>query len=462
MKQRAGLLCRKRQALVASSAALLVVLAACGSSGALATNVPGVTSTSITIGATVPLTGPAAPGYSEIAPAVNAVFAWVNAHGGVFGRKIKYLYLDDGYNAANTAPQTRKLVLQDDVFADVGSLGTPTQLAVQAYLNTEKVPQLFIESGCNCWSQSQYPYSLGWEPPYTVEGKILGSYIAQNFGGKKIGYLYQGDEFGQDVVKGLDMEIPSSSVVSRQSYDAATLAGPLSNQMAALKSAGAQVVVLATVPAATALAMLPAAAIGYLPQYVVDSVGADSPTVGPLLSSFTTAGGGTAAEAQAAEGLLDGVITDAYLPPDNDTSSAWIQVTEKLLQDYAPSLWAAHGIDGNTVYGVALGYTFVQALEAAGKNLTRQGLLNAIASKGSSFITPGLVPLSYSSSVHYGYEGAEVVQFSTTAPPIMTPTGTWIGASAITPVETTSPGAGPVTTYSGSPSSPPSSLVDTA
>ena len=194
----------------------------------------------------------------------------------------------------------------------MGSLGTPTQLAVQAFLNTEKVPQLFIESGCNCWSNPKYPYSLGWEPPYTVEGKILGSYIAQNFAGKKIGYLYQDDEFGQDVVKGLDMEIPSSSVVSRQTYDAATLAGPLSNQMAALKSAGAQVVVLATVPAATALAMLPAAAIGYLPQYVVDSVGADSPTVGPLLSSFTTAGGGTAAEAQAAEGLLDGVITDAY------------------------------------------------------------------------------------------------------------------------------------------------------
>ncbi len=462
MKQRAGLLSRKRQAVVASSAALLLVLAACGSSGTVATNVPGVTASSITIGATVPLTGPAAPGYSEIAPAVNAVFAWVNAHGGVFGRKIKYTYLDDGYNAANTAPQTRKLVLQDDIFADVGSLGTPTQLAVQAYLNTEKVPQLFIESGCNCWSQSQYPYSLGWEPPYTVEGKILGSYIAHNFSGKKIGYLYQDDEFGQDVVKGLDMQIPGSSVVSRQTYDAATLSGPLSNQMAALKSAGAQVVVLATVPAATALAMLPAAAIGYLPQYVIDSVGADSPTVGPLLSSFTTAGGGTAAEAQAAEGLLDGVITDAYLPPDNDTSSPWIQVTEKLLQDYAPSLWAAHGLDGNTLYGVALGYTFVQALEAAGKNLTRQGLLNAIASKGSSFVTPGLVPLSYSSSVHYGYEGAEVVQFSTTAPPITTPTGTWIGASAVTPVETTSPGSGPVTTYSGSTSSPPSSLVNTA
>ena len=105
---------------------------------------------------------------------MNAVFNWVNAHGGVYGRKIKYTYLDDGYNPANTATLTRKLVLQDNIFADVGSLGTPTQAAVQSFLNAQKVPQLFIESGCNCWSNSKFPYSLGWQPPYTVDGKILG------------------------------------------------------------------------------------------------------------------------------------------------------------------------------------------------------------------------------------------------------------------------------------------------
>jgi ABC-type branched-subunit amino acid transport system substrate-binding protein len=463
MKLRSGIRNTRRSGIAASSAALLLGLAACGSSsGPAATNVPGVTATQITLGATVPLTGPAAPGYSEIAPAMNAVFDWVNANGGVNGRKINYVYLDDGYNPANTSTQTRKLVLQDNIFADIGSLGTPTQLAVQSYLNTNKIPQLFIESGCNCWSQSQYPYSSGWEPPYTVEGKILGSYIAQHFAGKKIGYLYQNDEFGQDVVKGLDMEIAASSVVSRQTYDAATLAGPLSTQIGALQSAGAQVVVMATVPAATALAMLPAAAVSYFPQYVIDSVGADAPTVGPLLASFTTAGGGTAAQAAATAGLLNGVITDAYLPLENDTSNPWIQVTEKILQDYAPTLWSKYGLDGNTLYGVSLGYTVVQALQAAGKNLTRQGLIDAIASKGSSFDTAGLVPLSYSSSVHFGYEGAEVVQYSTSAAPATTPTGTWIGATAVSPVETTSPGAGPVMTYSGTPSTPPSSLTSTA
>ena len=253
------------------------LLAACSSSpkssSPPASNTPGVTATSINIGATVPLTGPAAPGYDEIAPAMNAVFDWANAHGGVDGRKIHYTYLDDGYNPANTATLTRKLVLQDNIFADIGSLGTPTQTAVQQFLNSQKVPQLFIESGCNCWSDPTYPYSSGWQPPYTVEGKILGNYVKTAFAGKKIGYLYQGDEFGQDLVKGLDMEIPAKSVVSRQTYDAATLAGPLSNQIAALKAAGAQVVVMATIPAATALAMLPGAAIGYIPQYVLSNVG---------------------------------------------------------------------------------------------------------------------------------------------------------------------------------------------
>ena len=336
-----------------------------------AESTPGVTSSSITIGATVPLTGPAAPGYDEIAPAMTAVFDYVNAHGGVFGRKIDYKYLDDAYNPSNTATLTRQLVLQDNIFADVGSLGTPTQTAVQGFLNVQKVPQLFIESGCNCWSNPKFPESFGWEPPYTVDGKILGAYIKANFAGKKIGYLSQDDEFGQDVVKGLDMEIPSSSVVSRQTYDAATLAGPLSNQMAALKAAGAQVVVLATIPAATALAMLPAVSIGYSPQYVVDSVGADSPTVGPLLSSFTQKGGGTAAQATAAAGLLNGVITDAYFAPESDTSNPWVQTEKKILEQYAPSTYAKYGLDGNTQYGVALAYTFVQALEKAGKNLRR-------------------------------------------------------------------------------------------
>ena len=267
---------------VGTATAVLAMLATSVGLTAGAAPSTGVTSTSISIGATEPLTGVAAPGYDEIAPAMNAVFDWVNAHGGVNGRKITFNYVDDGYNPSNTATQTRKLVLQNGVFGTVGSLGTPTQAAVQGYLNALKVPQTFIASGCNCWSNLKYPYTTGWQPPYTVDGKILGSYIKAHYPGEKIGYLTQDDEFGQDVVKGLDMEIPSSAVVSQQTYDAATLAGPLTTQISALQSAGAQVVVLATVPAATALALLPAFTLGFKPQFVADATGADPATVGPL------------------------------------------------------------------------------------------------------------------------------------------------------------------------------------
>jgi ABC-type branched-subunit amino acid transport system substrate-binding protein len=445
------------RALVAGSMGITLAVTAL-SSTAGAASTPGVTANSITIGATVPLTGPAAPGYSEIAPAMNAFFAYTNAHGGVFGRKINYMYLDDGYNPANTATLTRQLVLQDNIFADVGSLGTPTQAAVQSFLNSQKVPQLFIESGCNCWNNPKYPESLGWQPPYTVDGKILGSYIKKNFAGKKIGYLYQSDEFGLDVVKGLDMEIPRASVVSRQTYDVATLAGPLSNQMSALKAAGAQVVVLATIPAATALSILPAAATGYLPQYVLDNVGADAPTVGPLLTSFAQKGGASAAQVAQVGGLLNGIITNAYVEPVNQTADPWVQVESKILQQYAPQLWAKDGLDGNTQYGIALADTFVQALQKAGRNLTRAGLIAAINKSGKSFITPGFVPPSYSSSSHFGFLGEEVVKLSSTAPPAIVPSGKWIGATPVTPVEVTSPGPGPITNYKGKPTKPPASL----
>jgi ABC-type branched-subunit amino acid transport system substrate-binding protein len=452
---------RWARALAATAAAgALTTVALSGPASAAST--PGVTSTSILIGATVPLTGPAAPGYDEIAPAMNAVFQWVNAHGGVYGRKIDYTYLDDQYDPANTATLTRKLVLQDGIFADVGSLGTPTQAAVQSFLNAQGVPQLFVESGCDCWSNPKYPLSFGWQPPYTVEGKILGAYIAKHFAGEKIGYLTQDDEFGQDFVKGLDMEIASSSVVSQQTYDASTLSGPLSDQVAALKSAGAQVVAMATIPAATALAMLPAAALSYFPQYVISNVGSDAPTVGPLLAAFTKAGGGTASEAKESALLLNGVITDSYFPPEAQVSNPWVKVETKLLKDYAPSLYAKAGLDGNTEYGVSLALTFVQALQAAGKNLTRAGLISAIEQSGRDFVTPGFVPLSYSTSVHYGFQGAEVVKLSATAPPAVTPTGRWIGTVPVSRVQVTNVGSAPVKTYTGKISRPPSSLVATA
>ena len=189
------------------------------SSAALTASAPGITATTITIGSHQPLTGPAAPGYSEIAPASAAYFNYVNAHGGVYGRKIVYKYLNDGYNPTTTAQVVRQLVLQDNVYAIFNGLGTPTHLAVLSYLNAQKVPDVFVASGCDCWdAPTADPETFGWQLDYIREGKILGQYVAKHFAGKKIGYFYQDDEFGMDGVKGLDDEIPKSMVVSRQSY----------------------------------------------------------------------------------------------------------------------------------------------------------------------------------------------------------------------------------------------------
>ena len=122
------------------------------SSAALTASAPGITATTITIGSHQPLTGPAAPGYSEIAPASAAYFAYVNANGGVYGRKIVYKYLDDGYNPTTTSQVVRQLVLQDNVYAIFNGLGTPTHLAVLSFLNSQKVPDVFVASGCDCWN----------------------------------------------------------------------------------------------------------------------------------------------------------------------------------------------------------------------------------------------------------------------------------------------------------------------
>src|SRR5271169_3629191 len=178
------------------------------SSAALTASAPGITATQITIGSHQPLTGPAAPGYSLIAPASAAYFDYVNAHGGIYGRKIVYKYLDDGYDPTNTTTVVHQLVLQDNIFALFNGLGTPTHLAVVSFLNAEKVPDLFVASGCDCWNEpTTEPWTYGWQLDYIREGKILGQYVAQHFAGKKIGFFYHDDEFGMDGVKGLEDEI---------------------------------------------------------------------------------------------------------------------------------------------------------------------------------------------------------------------------------------------------------------
>jgi ABC-type branched-subunit amino acid transport system substrate-binding protein len=387
-------------------AAVLTAACGSGSSGSTANtaSAPGITATTVTLGSTQPLTGPAALGYSEIAPASNAYFKYVNAHGGVNGRKINYTYLDDGYNPTNTATETHKLVLQDRVFAMFQALGTPTHLAVVSYLNAEKVPDLFVASGCNCWNNtSQYPNTFGWQPNYTIEGKILGQYVKQTFPGKTVGIFAQGpnDEFGSDGILGVNDELQSGGVtlISTPQYYTPTAAGAMAvgAAIAKLQAAGAQVIISFSIPLFTAVAEASAAQLNYHPQFVVSNVGSDPPTLSGILT-----GGALGAKLPAA--LITGMISDTYLPLLTDDSNSWVTLFKSIKTTYAPSLpW-----DGNVEYGMAEAYTFVQALKAAGQNPTRASIVKAVEN-GHWTDGPGLTPYAYSGSNHNGFTGVEMV-----------------------------------------------------
>src|SRR3982751_7006792 len=166
-----------------------------------------------------PLTGVAAPGYSEIPTGVKAYFDYVNANGGVYGRKIDYIYKDDAYNPTNTTQVVNQLVLEDEVFAIVGGLGTPTHSAVIDFLNSEGVPDLFVASGSLLWGDDPEanPYTFGWQTDYESEGKIIGEYIAKEFPDAKVGLFLQDDDFGENGEKGI-REYIDDQVVAAERY----------------------------------------------------------------------------------------------------------------------------------------------------------------------------------------------------------------------------------------------------
>ncbi len=419
---------------LAAITAVALVCAGCGSSSSNST--VGVTDSSITFGTHQPLTGPAAPGYSEIAPASQAYFEYVNAHGGVFGRKIHLIIKNDEYNPTNTVNVVHQLVLQEKVFGIFEGLGTPTHTKVVGFLNSEKIPDLFVASGCPCWDNgSEHPYTFGWQPNYTIEGKVMGQYIAQHFAGKKVGVLYQDDDFGQGGLAGIKYELPSSAIVSAQAYQSGT--ETLAPQITAIKSAGAEVLVDFTVPIYTAIGQLTSFTLGYKPQLFVSNVGIDPTTVAGLLKTVSKGkASGT--------GLIEGTYTNGYLPSVADTSNPWVAMFKKIKEQYDPSA----PFDGNVLYGMANAYTLVQALQAAGKNVNREDVVKAIEENGAKWTGPGLVPYRYSTDQHGGFsgvqmgrvEGGKVVQFG--KPLVTEPTqGT------------------PISTYSGTQPPPPTSGI---
>ncbi|MFI5932923.1 ABC transporter substrate-binding protein [Actinoplanes sp. NPDC051494] len=408
---------------------LAAATTACSESGGggSSANTPGVTDKEITIGTHMPLTGPAAAGYSRIAPASKAYFDYVNANGGVHGRTINYKIMDDTYNPATTQQVVRELVLQDKVFAILNGLGTPTHTGVLDFLKTNRVPDLFVASGSRSWNQpDKYPGTFGFNVDYTVEGKILASHVKQTQVGKKVCFLGQDDDFGKDSLAGIEQVL--GPVAAKQSY--VTSNPNVGPQMGALKQAGCQVVMLATVPGFTALSIGTAAKLAFKPQFVVSQVGAD-------LATLTTSLG-------AAAPLTEGMISANYLPLATDEANPWIQLFKKVNTQYN----AGAELGNNEVYGMSVAYLFVQALQAAGKDLTRDALIAAVEKGG--FQGPGLVPVRFSETDHSGYAGEQLSR-------VEGGKQTYFG----TPF-TTDDAAGAVTAYSTAPPAPPANGIPAA
>ena len=417
----------RRSVTAIASLSLVGTLAACGGGGDSAVSAPGVTADSILVGTHQPLTGPAAAGYSTISPATKAYFDYVNDKGGVFDRKIEYTVKDDGYNPANTQKVVRELVLKDKVFAIVNGLGTPTHTGVLDFLKTNKVPDLFVASGSRNWNQpKKYPTTFGFQADYTTEAKVQATYIKENLAGKKVCFLGQDDDFGQDALLGLTEILGDDGVGERQKY--VTSNTNVAPQIGKLKAAGCEVVSLATVPGFTALAIGTGARLGFAPQWISTSVGADYATLAASLGK--------------AAPLLEGFLATNYLPSQFDDANPWVTLFKKINKDYnndAP-------FTGNTVYGMTVGYLFVQALQQNGKDLTRESLVKTM--KAGGLDGPGLTAPRYSANDHAGYGGAQMSK-------VTGQTQDYFG-----PVYATTDDSGtPVTVFDGKATLPPASGV---
>jgi branched-chain amino acid transport system substrate-binding protein len=410
------------------------------SSAGAAGATPGVTANSITIGATVPLSGIAAT-YAPVSAAANAVFKWVNAHGGVNGRKIKYIRLDDCYDLASyglgctagasvtTLSQNQVLVAQDHVFATVGSLGTAAEESVESYLKQNGVPQLFVNSGSKAWDDpSKYPDLFGYQTSYNAEGKIFAKYIKTHDAGKTVGFIGQNDDFGANGLLGLEdggVSVASANSLTYNAADAITgSTSDIQADVATLQANKAQVVVLDSVPGFTTGILEVAHALGYSPTWIISSVGADPTSVN------------YAGEA--------GAITLDYFPSATDTGDPWIPwVRTVLLADKSdfPKFTSGSVLTGNELYGVGFAVAFVEALKAEGKTVTRAGFVKALST--TTFADPAITPLKYSASNHQGLTGGVIAKIDangSSAPIYATPVNGTVfttGNSKSSPLTTT-------------------------
>jgi ABC-type branched-subunit amino acid transport system substrate-binding protein len=261
--------------------ATIIVLAAI-STGAIAQKKydAGATDAEIKIGNIMPYSGPASA-YGVMGKTEAAYFRKINAEGGINGRKINFISYDDAYSPPKAVEQARKLVESDEVLLIFHPLGTPSNSAIQKYMNEKKVPQLFVSTGATKWNDpKQFPWTMGWQPNYQSEGRIYAKYILKERPTGKIGILYQNDDYGKDYVKGIRDGLGAravSMIVGEESYETTT--PTIDAHVVALKSEGADIFISITTPKFAAQSIKKAAEFGWKPLFILNSVGTSTGTV---------------------------------------------------------------------------------------------------------------------------------------------------------------------------------------
>jgi branched-chain amino acid transport system substrate-binding protein len=376
---------------VLAGIATVATVAVTAASGATRTD-PGITSSSILVGGTFPLTGFASL-YKTIPAAEKAYFDYINdTQGGVNGRKISMEILDDAYDPSKTVPLAQQLVEKDKVFAILGSLGTAPGLATWGYTNAHKVPQVFLATGDSYWgfSAKKYPYTIGWQPDYPGEAKAYGRYIAKNSPNAKVGVLYQNDAFGKNYYAGLRVGLGAkkSNIVDAESYDVNQTS--LTQQILALKSKGADTFAIFATPTPAITALVTATKVGWSPQVFLGNVSANR------LFLLAAAGAGA---------TVDNVISTTYLKSSTvNANDAAVKQAAGIIGTYAAGLKPSFDRgDANIMYGLGVAYTFVKALKQAGKNPTRASLMNALHHMNftNPFLYPGLKVQTNSGGKHH-------------------------------------------------------------
>ena len=326
---------------------------------------PGADDKEIKVGHLNPYSGPASA-YGAIGKSIGAYFEKINAEGGINGRKVKFISLDDGYNPAKSVEQARKLVEEDEVLLVFQPLGTPSNSAIHKYMNTKKVPQLFVATGATKWGDPKnFPYTMGWQPNYQSEAKLYAAHILETKPNAKIGVLYQNDDYGKDYLKGFEDGLgdkAKSMIVSKVTYEVTD--PTVDSQMVSLKASGADTFFNITTPKFAAQSIKKAAEIGWKPVHYLNSV---SSGVGSVL---TPAGLDNALGVMTASYIKDPTDPQFQKGKEYDDWVAW-------MKKYHPS---GDLKDNLNVYGYTVAQTLVQVLKQAGDNLTRDNVMKQAAS----------------------------------------------------------------------------------